>query len=405
MSGATNAILAINSLDRYTSSVGEQYSSFIANWIFQENYLILGDPTSPGAPFGTPIVGAIIDVVGAPANTRITQIVPGVQWGASVFLNKNMTNGNAPGTFVGQTYKVDATSVNPIDTILPSQFYNSPPYSNEFTIQLPYSLIYGYFKRIIVSQIQLEYCVPTVCPGKNNKLWFVADTAGNDELYEATIPFGFYSPEELAGMIEYQMDLAYPALGISVTYDSSIGNVAGSVFNFVSGGGSPLDFYFPTDRQIQKFRIMSVDDIQVMFKTYRLFGISYLNSQANTRQVSSNPPSFLYTPYIDIFSNVLTNYQKVKDTTTQINNYSGMVGRVYLSGTNVQSTRNTEALGSDPFVVTQDMNTPKIIKWTPDVSVTSIDFQMRDCYGELLPSPPRYSTEFQITLLCTEGDY
>lgn len=403
MSGATNAILAINSLDRYTGTIGIKNSSFFANWVFQENYLILGDPASPATPFGTPIVGAVINVVGAPANTRITQIVPGVQYGASVFLSNTMTNGSATGVYVGQEYSVSATSINPIDIILPSQYYNAAPYSNEFTIQLPYSLIYGYIKRIIVSQIQLEYFVPTVCPGKNDRLWFIADTGGNDELYYADIPYGFYSPGELVSIIQYKINLAYPALDIIVTYDSIVGNVAGSLFNFTSGAG--IDFYFPTDIQIQRFTIMSNEDIQAMFKTYRLFGISFRNSQSNTRQMSTNPPSFLYTPYIDIFSNVLTNYQKVKDTTTQINNYSGMVGRVYLSGTNVQSTTADYALGSDPFVVTQDMNTPKVIKWTPDVAVPSIDFQLRDCYGDLLPSPPRYSTEFQITFLCTEGDY
>jgi hypothetical protein len=61
------------------------------------------------------------------------------------------------------------------------------------------------------------------------------------------------------------------------------------------------------------------------------------------------------------------------------------------------------------------LNTPKVIKWTPDTAINSIDFQMRDCYGDLLwtadlePAFPytgeTFNTEFQMTLLCVEKKY
>jgi hypothetical protein len=54
--------------------------------------------------------------------------------------------------------------------------------------------------------------------------------------------------------------------------------------------------------------------------------------------------------------------------------------------------------------MTADLNTPKVIQWSPDVAVPSIDFQLRDCYGDLIPGDvERYPTEFQMTLLCIEG--
>jgi hypothetical protein len=62
------------------------------------------------------------------------------------------------------------------------------------------------------------------------------------------------------------------------------------------------------------------------------------------------------------------------------------------------------ALGSAPFVMTSDLNSPKVIEWTPDVAVPSIDFQLRDCYGELIPGDvEKYPSEFQMTLLCLES--
>jgi hypothetical protein len=103
---------------------------------------------------------------------------------------------------------------------------------------------------------------------------------------------------------------------------------------------------------------------------------------------------------------VLTNYQKIKDTNTSIIAPKGLVARLYFSGVgSPQTTGSLSALGTAPFVMTADLNFPKVITWTPEQTVTSIDFQLRDCYGDLLPGYEEgYSTEFQMTLLCTEGD-
>jgi len=81
-----------------------------------------------------------------------------------------------------------------------------------------------------------------------------------------------------------------------------------------------------------------------------------------------------------------------------------LIARVLLSGVGTaRYTTGTMALGSTPFVMTADLNTPKVIQWTPDIAVPSIDFQLRDCYGELIPGDlERYPTEFQMTLLCVE---
>jgi hypothetical protein len=78
---------------------------------------------------------------------------------------------------------------------------------------------------------------------------------------------------------------------------------------------------------------------------------------------------------------------------------------VYLSGVgNPQTTSNTSALGTAPFVMTADLNSPKVIRWNPDVAVPSIDFQLRDCYGDFIPGQEEgLHTEFQMTLLCVEG--
>jgi hypothetical protein len=179
-----------------------------------------------------------------------------------------------------------------------------------------------------------------------------------------------------------------------------------------------------------------------VLKTYKIFGLALGNANPSTGQVSFNTPDFLYTPYIDIYSDALTNYQKLKDTDTATSRRKGLIARIYLSGvggpqvtsqksiqslkfgtTNVATgiedyfsggslTTFGNALGSQPFVLTYDLNSPKVVNWSPDTAVNSLDFQQRDCYGDLLfsviPPPPGqapevFNTEFQMTLLCIEG--
>lgn len=298
---------------------------------------------------------------------------------------------------------VDGNANQPFSRYLESQYDAIPPYSNDFTISSPGALIYGYINRIIVSQIQVQYNVPTVIFGLNDRFYIAIDAT--DVLYPVTIPYGFYTPNELAAVLQVQIN-AVPALGalnFQVVYETEDG------FKF----SASANFYFP---DLTDILVASGSEVIVtnVLKTYRLLGINLNNSKASpptppaNEQISYSRPNFLYTPYIDIYSDVLTNYQNVKDTNTSVAKPKGLIARIYLSGNgSVQYQTPTAALGSSPFVVTADMNSPKIIKWTPDVAVNSIDFQLRDCYGDLLPSnnvTDTISTEFQMTLLCVEDD-
>jgi hypothetical protein len=293
---------------------------------------------------------------------------------------------------------VNGRENQPFSDYLVAQYFGRAPYSNNFTIQSPGALIYGYINRIVVSQIQIQYNIPTVINGVNDR-FLVGDGATN-VLYPVTIPYGYYVPDELAVALQTVIT-AVPqlaALSITVVYDTTIG------FRF----DATADFYFPDLNEIEATAGETAQTVTIALKAYRLLGLNVGNGFPETEQLSQVFPNFLYTPYIDFYSDVLTNYQNVKDTNTSVSKPKGLIARVYLSGNgNLQSQTATAALGSEPFVVTADMNSPKIIKWSPDVAVPSIDFQLRDCYGDLIPTTPTtdsLSTEFQMTLLCVEDD-
>jgi len=384
-----NAILAINSLDRYISSQTIVNVNLTCAWVSGTqniSYQYFGSP---------PVVGAVVVSAGTGWPVGVITILSVSPTLPFFTISAATTADQLAPVNVTQTF-TNGTATTPISNILAAQYNLLTPYSNNFTIQSPGALIYGYIHKLIVSQIQMQYNIPTISFNKNDKLT-VARVSGGTTVYGIiTIPYGFYTPTDLAAALQSLLaaNITIGALALTVTFDARDG------FTFTTATADT--FYFPDPVIVPG--IPSASGISTVYKTYRLLGITKANNQAASTQTSAAYPNFLYTPYIDIYSDVLTNYQDVKDTNTATTKFKGLIARVYLSGTgNIQATHTATALGTEPFVMTADLNTPKIIQWTPDVAVPSIDIQLFDQYSELIPGPAEgFSTEFQMTLLCVE---
>lgn len=395
----TNAILAINSLDRYLTNQLETLTRFRSSFTGGSTQLqfltaqpdtpIVGSECRAGAGLD---IGTIIT-----AYDPVTGIITIDRPAASTQVN------------VSSIWLKIETVANYNDS-LDSQYFKSAPYANDFSIQSAGSLIYGYITKIAVSQVQVQYCIPTVNLGLNDKLYIAASNSPSAgfTLYTITIPYGFYYADELAATLQTLIRAADAVrfAGLLVTFFPR----TGFVFNNTAAN---LTIAFPLPETVRQTLLISRLDVVNLYKTYKLLGMNNDNRIFRLIQNSSTYPEFLYTPYIDFYSDVLTNYQKVKDTNTSAPNPKGLVARVYLSGVGGVATNGAVAdtgravgqLGTEPFVMTADLNFPKVIRWTPDVTVTSVDFQLRDCYGDLLPGAQQgFNTEFQMTLLCTEGD-
>jgi len=399
MSAQPNAILAINSLDRYINSEIKVFSDFDATWATCVNTIQYEGGTLPS-------VGSELIATGIPSGTFITAYTPPAFPGASpttaITISQNTTTTQVAPAYVGQI-TISSKPSQPISNVLFGAYNDVKPYANDFTIQSPGALIYGYMKKLIVSQIQVQYNVPTINTDLNDTFYIVSSISGTENYYEIGIPYGYYTPEELAAMLQIEIRIktsttgGAPIADMEVAFDERFG------FEFTS---ATRQFAFPSPVNLQAILDLPLSLVNNVYKTYKILGMAYNNStpEAST-QKSFDYPNFLYTPYIDIYSDILTNYQTIKDTDTSTSKIKGLISRVYLSGAgSIQNLRLNTALGSSAFVMTADLNTPKVINWTPDVAVPSIDFQVRDCYGDLLPGADRgFSTEFQITLLCVEG--
>jgi len=324
---------------------------------------------------------------------------------------------------------VNGRADQPIQNVLLAQYINSGPPPNDFTISAPTALMNGYIDKIIVSQIQLQYNLPTIVPAGNDLMAISIETYPGSAVFTPVtfeLPYGFFNPDELAAMLATFLNDNTAAgliweVDYSQGYTSSITSVGFRVV--LASGGSGIRFKFPDPRGAIP-GVTSRDRIRLL-KTYKTFGFTVENSLPQlVEQISWTTPDFLYTPYIDIYSDALTNYQKLKDTDTATSRRKGLLARIYISGVGnpvvttggFVNTSSGTSLGFAPFVLTYDLNTPKVINWTPDVAVNSLDFQLRDCYGDLLfcSLPPdivtldyrgdAFNTEFQMTLLCIEGD-
>lgn len=392
----SNAILAINSLDRFLSIGSYEGSTVVeGSWLVASPNIVTLDPG-----YGAVVGGTLTFTAGLNGWPAVGTVTITAKNGQLLTIDAPVTanSGVSEALFLTITFS-GGNAQQPRQNALVGQYRNLTPYCNNFTISSPGALIYGYINRIAVSQIQVQYNIPTICFNRNDRLALFSLATGVDLVQ---IPFGFYTPDELAATLTalFAATPALTPLNLNVQYNLKSG------FTFTSQ--TNVDFAFPTPELLLGSNI-SQNTINTILKTYKTFGINIENSEiaglVTDVQISFEYPNFMYTPYIDIYSDVLTNYQTVKDTNTSVEKPKGLVARIYLSGVgNPQYTTETSALGSTPFIMTADLNSPKIIQWSPDVAVPSIDFQLRDCYGDLIPGDvERYPTEFQMTLLCIEG--
>ena len=313
---------------------------------------------------------------------------------------------------------------------------------NKFQIFSNGAFIYGYINRIAVSQMQIEYRVPTVVPsnllfpgGQQNPQ--LPRQIGNDTFYiywengtrfnttKITIPYGFYTPVELAAVLQARIsqsslfltnisvEYANDGFGYSPAYPNAPvagrGIGYGNSFIFKLPPSNNSLFAFPDIDYLRTLGPIGLglteDELIGVLKCYRLLGITLQVTKTNllSTVVQGASPNFLYTPYIDFVSNNLTKFQKVKDSDTSITRRTGLLHRAYLSGvSNPVATYDISSLGSEPFIMTTDMNTPKVIRWNKDETVYNMDFELYDQYGDPLYWTNENPTEFQMTLLCYE---
>lgn len=260
----------------------------------------------------------------------------------------------------------------------------NPVPANDFRIQKAQPLLYGIFKRVGVSQIQLQYRVPTIVANDNN--YFALKDVSNNVSYVYSLVEGYYSADSLAAAIQ-----------------ASVLGAPGNPFTGFTCVYSDLNGGFEMTNTALDFALVpSAPSVPSYVNTYLLRTYDTLGGYSpsnDPKTFFTGTPQLLYTRYIDIVSDRLAKFQRVKDADTLITNKTNIVARVYLTAPN---TRVDPAVYGGPFDLTWDPNTPKHSTWSVDEAIYELDFRMYDERGELLYWDPTHNTEFQVSMLASE---
>jgi hypothetical protein len=105
----------------------------------------------------------------------------------------------------------------------------------------------------------------------------------------------------------------------------------------------------------------------------------------------------LYTQYLDICSPSLCQAQYVRDGNTNQNVIRrDLIARIYIASE--VSLPSIEAVGTRPFTIHRQFKNAKIMKWTAERAIDSIDLTLYDQFGNQVPIiPPTLGSALQLT--------
>ena len=234
--------------------------------------------------------------------------------------------------------------------------------SADFIINKPQNILTGFFTRLALTEITLDWNIPNVISGVNNE--FIIRIGSTNT--PVVIDTGFYSVAECVTAIS---DALNTALGAGTF--SLVANSRGVALTKTAG----------------TFAILSTPLSVQLGSQVSLTGGTYTLGTSFTFFA----PVLLNTKYIDITSNQLTYCQDLKDASTA-QNTKDVVFRWFFAwdGETTYDTYNYPILqGYRAFLQRRSISFPKQIKWDNIQPIGQLGFQVYDSLGELLDVPAK----------------
>lgn len=267
-------------------------------------------------------------------------------------------------------------------------------------IQTRRNLIYGYMSRVALTQFNLNYNVPTVVAGYNDLFSLVV---GSTPVYY-TIPAGWYNVVTLAAALQVLIRATPGGLLSAATVTpptSQVSTITTSVSpGFVINSGSAL--LLTTNPGVTG---QTVNLFNNYGRVWRMLGI---NNQVPSAILTFGTPNLRPTDYVDIVSRSLTNYKDTKDANSSIQSPGSVIGRIWLTESNVngQTAANgypdPNLVGTAPLTIVKNWINPNWSQWSPNQAINTVDITLLDMWGNPLYWTPTSPTEWSATLTVTE---
>jgi hypothetical protein len=288
------------------------------------------------------------------------------------------------------------------------------------------NIIQGNIERIGLNEVNFPYDIPNIqvgaggpgSAGSTNIFYLnLLDTATSTvvESLEIVLPIGFYTGPELetavnAAILAEATAEGIPTPAVNVPVLSYV--VSANVFTFAapSAPSSPIyngvwqfisNYTFP-DGSPGPTNTLGKDIFSLMGFLKSQNPLRDINVVAGAEQfpfVAGAAATLTYTQYIDICSPQLCKFQYFRDgSTTNLARRSDIICRLFIANNIAVDMFN----GTRPFLINRQFFNSRMMKWTADNAVGTIDINLYDDVGQLLQYKwqPR---DFQITFNAYEG--
>jgi hypothetical protein len=277
------------------------------------------------------------------------------------------------------------------------------------------NIIQGSIREIAVSEVNLPYDIPNVQDGFNTfelVAAFVPEGLGADPtVLTIVVPPGFYSGSELATKINDLINAAAVAASLAAT-DAPTFNYLAVSNQFRMNAPSNASTVTPTWSIFSPYTFpvnynnttntLGKDILSIMgFSNATLVAVSgsgniYGNvvtastSQQGTpnfipASILSGSAPLVFTQYIDVCSDKLTSNQMFQGgSTTNLARRQNVICRLYVNDNVSLTTADGLVEGTRPFIINRQYYNARIMKWSTENAVPTIDIQLYDDCGQPL---------------------
>ena len=294
---------------------------------------------------------------------------------------------------------------------------------NNFTLQKGFPILQGQINSLKVNEITmpLPYNITTY----NNTMCIYAfannGNIANNQIVNMTLQPGFYTGTQLATALTALIAGVLPNSGANPPSFKYTGDGRFIIATDISGtglGGLGLSPFI--NPPVPGVYPGNVSVIEALFATVSPSAMGLINTLGfnnfifNTMRIPKNAvdiyaggtASLAYTEYIDICSDVLTQYQELTDTATDTTNPAHILCRLYIANEvslpQVDASGNPVLPGTQYTKIHRQFKNAKILRWNGQNSIDRIDLQLFDDLGRPLYVPPLGCDDFQITFSAVE---
>ena len=277
---------------------------------------------------------------------------------------------------------------------------------NNFRITKGQPLLDSFARRLGVTEVNFPWAIPNVTAYNN---FFYMHKDGTNVTEKIMVDVDFYTGDELATAIQEQVDDAFGAGEVVVTYDD-----ARRRFKFTGLTANAYSLWYG---ETQETAVPSPKTYFGQASLLRTLGfpINSLDKPLITDFVAiglTGVTTFIqYTAWVDIVSTKIHYSTDARDGNTSPLQTKDVLCRIYCA--DEISNYAPDPPGTRPFIIHRQFKTPKMIKQNPNQFLQSVDFQVIDEYGNLVFAPGSgigvspFSTDiypdYQLTLLASEN--